>query len=173
MVKTTIKFTARPIKLKSAAFSAQQMALLGTEGLNSVRERVMAGKGADDAPMPKLSGKAYPVRNKNGTYVRKGPPYADWKSKHGLNPIRDLVGPGIGGHMLDNLSVRYADASSAKIALTSRSARIKALANEKRAAWLWWSQNDQKRILGRAQQVFGEAVSIVQKQIRNAIGRAA
>jgi hypothetical protein len=173
MIRTTIKFTARPIQIKSPSFTAQQMALLGTEGLNSVRERVMAGVGADDAKMPPLSSKAYPIRNERGKFVRKGPPYQEWKEKHGLNPFRDLVGPGVGGHMLDNLSVRYADANKTKIALTSRAARVKALANERRAAWLWWSIKDQERIVARAVQVFDTNVENVTKAIKRALGKAA
>lgn len=173
MIRTTLKFPLKSIKLKSPSFSAQQMALIAQEGHKSVIERVTSGLGADDAPMKPLTTRAYALRGPRGNFIRKGPPYQEWKAKHGLSPIRDLVGPGEGGHMLENLSVRYADERSAKIALTSNKARIKALANEKRSPWLWWSEKDQGRVLNYARKVFGANVEIIQETFRRAFRRAA
>jgi hypothetical protein len=164
--KTTIKSQLRPIRIKGPSFSAQQMALLGTEGLRSVKERVTRGIGADDSQMPALSNHWITVLR---PHKMKLMPYQWWKSQHGLEPIRNLTGDGSqGGHMLDNLSVRSASATQTKIALTSTKARIKALANEQRSPWLWWSENDQKRILARAAQVFDAEVVLLQRNFRAA-----
>ncbi len=166
MIKTTLKVGFKPIKIKGVTFTAQQNALIAQFGLKDFVDERTRGIGPDVSQMPRLSGKAYLIMGKRGVFVRKGPPYEMWKAKHGLEPIRDLVGVGQGGHMMENLSVRYADDNGAKIAFTSRMARIKAQANEKRVPFMWWSSANQERIAAYAAKVFDAAVKVFAEKFR-------
>jgi len=109
---------------------------LGVFSIELIRNRVARGIGSDDAPMKPLNAR-----------------YAKYKTYWG-QPVRNLRGPGRqGGHMLDNISVRSADSSSVRIDITSRDARTKAAANEKKSPWYGWSPKDASEILEVAQQV--------------------
>jgi hypothetical protein len=148
----------------------ERMQEIGEFAIRTVKDRVAQGIGSDDAPMPPLkvsrrAGIDVNIHGKQRT-IRS---YAQWKSAHGLKPIRDLMGAGAdGGNMLDNLSVRTVSGSSATISLTARKARAKALANERRAPWLSFSDSDQKAIAAFAGKAFGVVVEIAAASIRRA-----
>lgn len=131
-IQTTVTF--RPLRPAAFAFSPTQMQRLGDLSIAVMLDRVARGVGSDDNPMKPLNWR-----------------YAKFKGRTGLPQVRNLQGPGIGGHMLDNLSVRQATMNSVRIDMTSRSARIKAAANEKRAPWYGWSPNDAAMIVEAAQ----------------------
>jgi hypothetical protein len=147
-------------------FKRRQMEVLGQFALRTVIARTKQGLGSNDQAMPALSRKSSPVL-KHGKFVRQRVGYAEWKAKHGLRPIRDMVGTGkVGGHMLDNPSVRQVTDSSVRIAITSRSARAKAISNEKRTPFFSFSDSDQKKIMDRAAEIFTAEVQALARQIR-------
>lgn len=134
-LQTTAKY--RPLKPEALMLTAAQMTTLGSLGIGQIRDRAAQGIGSDDAPMKPL----------NLRYGRR-------KAAHGLPQTRNLIGTGRnGGHMLDNISIRSVSSGSVRIDITSRTARIKAAANEKKAPWYGWSPNDAAVILGAAQQM--------------------
>lgn len=145
---------------------------LGDFALKTIKARVGRAIGSNDSPMPPLSGKTRPIMV-NGKFVRQAVGYAGWKSAHGLNPIRDLTGPGIDGHMLDNLTVRSVSGSRVIMAITARKARIKALANEKRSPWMSFSDNDTRLIVKFFSQFTGYAVQAIAGKLRRTWTRAA
>lgn len=129
-LKTTAKIAP---DLQITGISAAQMANIGTFAIDLIRSRALSGIGSDDTPMKPLN-----------QY------YAKYKARWG-RPVRNLYGPGKGGHMLDNISVRRADANLVRIDITSNIARKKAAANEKKSPWYGWSPRDAATILSAAQ----------------------
>jgi hypothetical protein len=173
MIQSSVKFSGNGIAglgLGSDAFFRKvQMQRLGEFALKTVIERTKKGIGSDDAPMPPLKqGKVLEFGGRvNGRAQFRNIGYAGWKAKHGLQPIRDLTGDGRqGGHMLDNPSVRSVSETGVRMAFTSRSARVKALANEKRSPFFSFSEADQKEILEYANQMFKAQVETIAQQIR-------
>lgn len=149
-IKTDIP--KRP-RIRKPRFFALQMGQLAAAGLKSVKDRVQKGIGANDAPMPPL---------------KRG--YAIHKTKLGKGNRRNLT---LTGAMLDNLTVRSATDREAKISLTKRLERLKALANQQKAPWLGWSPNDARNVTARAAQIFRvEVVPRVAQSLR-ALKRAA
>jgi hypothetical protein len=161
MISTSIKFAGGISGISDPRVSVNNDALLtlgqermqeiGEFALQTVKARVRRGIGSDDTAMPALH----------------SPGYLRWKSRHGLQPIRDLTGAGKGGHMLDNLTVRSVSGSKVTMALTVRLARDKALANEKRTPWLSFSDQDQKQIIAFAAKAFGSSVGVVAQKLRS------
>ena len=121
----------------------QQMYAFGQFGADIIKARVAKGIGSDDAPMPQLKAK-YPGRG-----------YPALKQRRGLKPIRDLTGIGSGGHMLDAMTVRYADESTARIDITQQLARQKASNNERLAPWFGWSPADCAKLQFYGRNIFG------------------
>jgi hypothetical protein len=111
--------------------------------------------------MPPLKGGTHSVFvarvGGRATFARKT--YADYKAAHGLQPIRDLTGPGIGGHMLDDIRVNYLDDKKATIAITTTKSRQKARANEQKAPWWGWSPDSMKKLSQLSAQLFGATVA--------------
>ena len=120
-----------------------------------------AGIGSYGSPMPPLkgSGKAVFVARVNGKAVFERRAYAQTKVKLGLKPMRDLLGPGIGGHMRDDIRINYVDDKQATISITTRQSRIKALANEKRAAWWGWTAASVGLMAGYAREVYDQGLA--------------
>jgi hypothetical protein len=146
-------------------FRRNQMQRLGEFAIKTIRARVAKGVGSDDSAMLPLSAKSSPIL-KHGKFVRQRESYAQWKSKHGLQPIRDLAGTGQdGGHMLDNLTVRSVSESNVRMSLTARKARAKALSNEKRSPWLSFSDADEIKIMEYAAQMFHSQVDVIRRQV--------
>jgi hypothetical protein len=138
---------------------AGQLRLLAEYAIELLLGQCAAGLGADGQPMPSLkeSGRAVFLERVGGRarFERRG--YAQAKVRLGLQPLRDLRGPGIGGHMLDAIRINYLDDRQATFGITTRLARIKAQANERRAPWWGLSPESVRRLDARAAQVFGAA----------------
>lgn len=145
----------------ASLFRKVQMERLGNFALDTVIKRTKSGIGSNDTPFPPLSGKTSPIKH-NGKFARQRIGYAGWKAAHGLNAVRDMVGTGKeGGHMLDNPSVRLATEDMVRMAFTSRSARSKALANEKRTPFFSFSPSDEAKIMQYAAQMFKAQVQAI------------
>jgi hypothetical protein len=146
------------------SFGQDQMRQLAQFGLDTVITRTKRGIGSDDSSMPALSQKKSALK-REGRFVRQRVGYAAWKSAHGLQPIRDLVGSGKeGGHMLDNASVRGVSEQSATIAFTARKARQKALSNEKRTPFFSFSPSDSRKIMEFAAKLFNAQVQAIARR---------
>lgn len=180
MIKASVKLTGSSALLGAGrrslggkaplplSFSQDQMRQLGQFALDTVIARTKRGIGSDDSAMPALKhGRGVEFAGRIGGRAQFRPKlgYAAWKAAHGLQPVRDLVGTGKeGGHMLDNPSVRSVSEKSVTMAFTSRKARVKALANEKRTPFFSMSSADQKKIMDFAAQLFGGAVAEIARQ---------
>ena len=79
---------------------------------------------------------------------------AQWKIKHGLRPVRDLYGGGVGGHMLDDIRISYIDDVRATIAITTQLSRQKALSNEKHSPWWGWTDESVQKMSDKAAAIF-------------------
>jgi hypothetical protein len=146
---------------------AINMAELGQFSLQTVKARIARGVGSDDTPMPPLKqgrGVEFDSRENGRARFRPKQGYAAWKSKHGLEPIRDMMGDGKqGGHMMANFSVRSASDTRFTIAFTQRVARLKAIGNERRTPFLSFSADDERRILAYARQLFATGVEVIRR----------
>lgn len=164
MITTSVKLSGSVAGFgvnSAALFRQNQMDRLGRFALATVRARAEKGIGSDDSPMPPLSGKTSPVLV-HEKFARQRIGYAGWKMAHGLRGVRDLVGTGkAGGHMWDGVSVRLATDSLVRMAFTTRSSRVKALANEKRAPFFSFSPADEQKIVQYAAQLFKTAVQSI------------
>jgi hypothetical protein len=135
------------------------MERLGKFAIQTIIQRTARGLGSDGLPMPAL--KASRIQTvKSGKLVSfKRIGYAAWKAAHGLRPVRDLIGDGSqGGHMWDKFSVRSVSETLVRMAFTQKHQREKALANERRAPFLSFSPEDQKKIAAEASRIFGANV---------------
>jgi hypothetical protein len=153
------KMWTKPMVTRDELFNIRQMERIGNFAVARIMVRAKAGIGSDGQKMPPLKGKARAIKNAEGKTVRYMTFYANQKKRRGLNPFRDLVGFGKDGHMLDNLTVRQVTPNSVKIALTSRKARIKGLANEKLHPWLGFAPSDKDEIVKFAGGIFKSEVS--------------
>lgn len=164
MITTSIKTSAGIAGFgfdSASLFRKVQMEKLGNFALGTVIARAKKGIGSDDSAFPPLSGKTSPILHR-GKFVRQRLGYAGWKALHGLNAVRDLVGTGKdGGHMLDNPSVRLATEDRVTMSFTSRSARSKALSNERRTPFFSFSAKDEQKILDYAAQMFKAQVQTI------------
>lgn len=135
---------------------ADLVRIVGEYGLQLQWEQALAGLGSDGTRMPPLkeSGRSVFAGRSNGrvTFVRRG--YAQQKLKLGLQPVRDLYGPGIGGHMLDQIRVTYVDDKEFRFGITTKLPRQKALANENRAPWWGWSPQSVLKMAKKSADVF-------------------
>lgn len=136
---------------------AEQIKQLAEYGIALQVGQARAGIGSDGQAMPGLKGGSQSVFvariGGRATFARKT--YADWKAAHGLQPIRDLYGEGLGGHMLDDIRINYLDDRKATIAITSTKSRQKARANEQIAPWWGWSPESVAKMSNLAAELFG------------------
>lgn len=157
----TIKLTGGPrvtfANSQQSLFRVADMQRLGDFAVSTVKQRAMRGLGSDGTAMPPLKAsrlETVKTGPKTVSFRRTG--YAAWKAKHGLQPVRDLIGTGEqGGHMWDNFTVRSVTEQLVRMAFTSKHQREKALANEKRAPFLSFSAADQTKIAAEAARLFG------------------
>jgi hypothetical protein len=169
VIKTTFKFHGAKITLAGYGFRKYQMVQLGQVAVGAVKARVAMGVGSDDAAMKPLADR-----------------YKAWKAAKGMNPIRDLVGPGSrtykdtskkhkgairtiradSAHMLDNFTVRYADELTVRMDISAQWARIRARANERRAHWFGFSPNDIRTIMNSARMMFGVNITDLAVKLR-------
>jgi len=135
---------------------ADQLTQLAAYGIELQQEQLDAGLGSDGAPMKPLGGrgKAVFVARRNGKAVFERRGYADWKTAHGLQPVRDLYGAGTGGHMRDDIRIKYVDDRQAKIGITTSLSLTKAKANERRAPWWGWSPDSVSKMTAAAAGIF-------------------
>lgn len=141
---------------------AEQIKQLADYGIALQVAQARAGLGSDGqqmAPLKTGSGRAVFVASVNGKRQFARKTYADWKSAHGLQPVRDLYGPGKGGHMLDDIRVNYLDDQQATVAITTRTSRDKARGNERRSPWWGWSPDSVRKITAAAAEIFQTGVA--------------
>lgn len=164
MITTSVKLSGSVAGFgvnSASLFRQVQMKKLGDFAIETVKARVRAGIGSDDGQLPLLSAKKSAVY-RDGKFLRQRVAYAEWKAKHGLKPIRDMVGTGQkGGHMLDNLSVRIATENLMRASFTQNDARKKARANERRTPFLGFSPKDEEKIVEYARQIFKAQVQSI------------
>lgn len=161
MISTRVKFQGSRVKLVGDGPDKYTWFSLGRFAIQTIRERVSRGIGSDDAPMPPLSGRGSAV-TRDGKFLRQRPGYREQKQRAGGRPIRDLYGKGDqGGHMLDNFTVREATTTSVRMDITSRSARVKARANERRSPWFGFSERDRRIVFERMIDAFRSRGNVI------------
>lgn len=169
MIVTKIKVDGRRVKLGGYGFRKYQMFQLGRFAEKTIEERVARGVGSNDSPMPALN-KDRKRKLKSGEIrVYSGFGYQFRKVKRGGNPLRDLR---LTGQMLQDFGVKYADADKVRLDVTTRRGRIKARANERRAAWYGFSRFDEEAIKREAMRIFRGNINNVARVQRGASGRS-
>jgi hypothetical protein len=137
---------------------AEQLAWLANYYIELQQEQLDAAIGSDGQSMPKLSGGSA-ARFKNRQFAnRQYFGYQGAKRKFGGKPIRDLYGPGKDGHMRDDIRINYLDDRQARISITRKTSRDKALANERRAAWWGLSPASAQKFAAAMAGVYGGGV---------------
>ncbi len=149
---------------------AEQLAWLANYYIDLQQEQLDRGIGSNGTPMPRLSGGSFAKfkdNSKGGRSFaeRKSFGYVGQKKKFGGKPIRDLFGPGIKGHMRDGIRINYLDDRMAKVSLTRKSDRDKALANERRAPWWGLSPVSKQKMASAMATIYGGAVADYLSQI--------
>lgn len=150
-------------KDRAAIVTAEQLRALAELYIDLQQDQLEKGIGSSGSPMPPLSGKQVVVFDRTGgkpKFVeRLHTGYRGKKIRKGLPGIRDLYGPeGQGGHMRDDIRINYLDDQIAKVSISRKSSRDKALANERKAPW-WGLTPANARVLAQAQaNVFGGAM---------------
>ena len=94
---------------------AEQVRKLADYGILLQLEQASKGLGSDGSPMP-------PLKSGKRTFAGRRDGVVQFSSK----TIRNLYGPGIGGHMLDSIRVNYVDDRKATIAITTQLSKAKA-----------------------------------------------
>ena len=137
--------------------TADQVRALAEYGIALQKAQCAAGLGSDGLPMPALKGggglAVFTGRSGGrARFVYRG--YAQQKAMAGLQPKRDLRGPGKDGHMLDDIRINYLDDRMATFAITRQSSRNKARGNEMRAPWWGWSPESVRLLAERGNAMF-------------------
>jgi hypothetical protein len=162
VIVTRVKHNGRRVRLAGFGPQKYQMFALAQAGVKSIKARVMGGIGSDDAPMKplKVMQKGSRFSKSQGKVVEfdYGNAYAAAKRRAGLKPIRDLVGFGRDGHMLDDFRVTYADPRLAKADITRAPSRVKARGNEARSPWWGFSGRDVRNLVEASKKIFGEVL---------------
>ena len=147
---------------RAAITNAKQMAWLANYYIELQNEQLDAGLGSNGQPMPPLSGRSFPVFDRTSGKPKfverlyRG--YQGKKASLGLKPMRDLRGPGIKGNMRDDVRINYVDDRIAKISITRKSSRDKALANERKAPWWGLSPASARKFAAAQASIFGGAM---------------
>ena len=134
MIIVGIKTRGNQIRLLPVAFSRDQMAQIGSFGLEKLKRRVSFGIGSNDAAMPGL---------------QVG--YQRLKARRVGSSLRDLK---FTGRMLDDLKIQSVSESSVRMDITTALSRIKARTNEQRSPWLSFSPSDEAAIYAEASRQF-------------------
>jgi hypothetical protein len=141
---------------------ADQIKELADYGIALQVAQARAGLGSDGQKMAPLNGgggRAVFVASVNGKAQFTRKTYGDWKSAHGLQPVRDLYGRGEGGHMVDDIRVNYLDDKQATIAITTKVSRDKARGNERRSPWWGWTPDSVRKMTAAAAEIFQTGVA--------------
>ena len=153
LIKVRIKLAnGKKVTLGGIGPEKYQMYNWGKFAVATVKARAQAGIGSDDAPMKPLQGR-----------------YRFVKEKKGKGGVRNLT---FTGAMLDNLSVRYADPTQARMDITSRHGRNAARSNERRTPWFGFSSKDTTAIFEEARRIFGPNLKNIGVRLRGASGVA-
>ena len=137
---------------------AEQMKELGEYGIALQLDQAKATLGSNGVPMPPLTTKRYAIFE-DGKFRRPAGSYSEWKLRKLGNNLRNLSGPGKDGHMLDDIRMNYLDDKKVAFAITRRSSRIKALANEKHAPWWGWTDASAQKLQNNASLMFQSGVA--------------
>lgn len=129
--------------------TAEQLAWLANYYIELQQEQLDAGIGSDGTPMPPLAvaGKRVFVARKDGV--------AQFKTQGGL---RTLWGLGINGHMRNDIRINFLTDQMAKVSITRKPSRDKALSNERRAPWWGLSPASSQKFAAAQAGVFGGAM---------------
>jgi hypothetical protein len=127
---------------------ARDLMELALYAIQLQREQAAAGIGSDGSQMP-------PLKQPKTKFVARVSGRATFARK----TVRDLYGPGKGGHMLDDIRVNYIDDRQVKYAITTRLSRIKANANETKAPWWGLSPASQQKLGLRMAEIFNVSVA--------------
>jgi hypothetical protein len=143
---------------------AADIRTLAQYGISLQIEQARNQIGSDGSPMPPLKGgggRALFVARVNGRATFQYQGYAAWKAAHGLQPVRDLYGKGVNGHMLDDIRINYIDDKQAQISITRLSSRQKAKGNENRAPWWGWNPSSVRKMVEMAGLLFPQSIADV------------
>jgi hypothetical protein len=149
-------YIKKKLTLNHLTIGQREMYEVGRTALQSIKRRVAAAIGSNDAPAPPLkTRRARRWSESKMQFVESGPPRSGWariKMKYGLRPVRDLHGTGLMwsgkiaeythrelkkksklknvGHLMDQLLIRRVSDKAVIIDEPSQIAgRMKALAN--------------------------------------------
>lgn len=140
----------------SSIVGRERMIWLANYYIELQQEQLDAGIGSDGQPMRPLSGKTKAVFDRSGgkpKFVeRLYGGYRGTKAKRGLPPTRNLLWT---GEMRGDIRVNYVDDQTAKISITRKPSREKALANERRAPWWGLSPASARKLATYQAAVFG------------------
>ena len=132
-----IKYNGVNVRLVGFGFKKLHNLAILEEGIRSIKARLAKGVGENDGPTKPLTKR-----------------YARFKSKRTRRrAIRDL---NLTGQMLESVKSRYADDRQAIADAGTRLGRMKARINRE---LLLFSNNDQKAMLGRATELFGQGTA--------------
>ena len=126
-------YQKKQLRLDLLNFRQRQMYDLGSAGVAAVKARLAAAQGPEDSPAKPLTKR-----------------YAIWKTRKGKGNRRNLW---LTGEMLTNFTVRTVSESRAKATVSSRKARIKAWANQKREAWMVFSPKNKAAVVEAARKM--------------------
>lgn len=154
--------SVRLIGNQAAITTAEQLTWAANYWVELQQEQLDAGLGSDGQQMPPLSGGSVAIfRNVNGSrgfQQRIYGGYRGQKLKFGGALRRDLYGPGKDGHMRDDIRPNYIDDRVAKVSITRKTSRDKALANERRAPWWGLSPASSRKFATFMAAMFGGAM---------------
>lgn len=128
---------------------AEQIKELLEYGIQLQLDQAAKGLGSDGTAMPPPKSRRAFVERRNGV--------ARFETR--TKSIRNLYGPGKDGHMLDDIRINYLDDKKGTFAITRRSSRIKARANEQKAPWWGWSPESVRKLTARAGEIFPQGVA--------------
>lgn len=147
---------------RAAITNAEQLVWLASYYIELQQEQLDKGIGSNGAAMPPLSGGSVArFKNTNGKLAfaqRIHGGYRGEKLRFGGKLVRDLYGPGKNEHMRDDIRINYVDDQMAKISITRKSSRVKALANERRAEWWGLSPESSRKFASALATVYGGAM---------------
>lgn len=134
----------------------ERMMWLANYYIELQQEQLDAGLGSSGQAMPPLSGKTKAVFDRSSgrpRFVeRLYGGYRGTKASKGLPPTRNLS---YTGEMRGDIRMNYVDDQTAKISITRKSSRDKALANERRAPWWGLSPASSQKFAVYQAAVFG------------------
>ena len=126
-------YQKKQLRLDLLNYHQGQMYGLGMVAVQSSKERLAAARGPDDGPAKPLTKR-----------------YAIWKTRKGKGNRRNLW---LTGEMLSNFTVRTVSENRASANVSSRKARIKAWANQKREAWMVFSPKNKAAVVDAARKM--------------------